>query len=78
LNEVECQLHLGASFSFTTHHQLTIVRSTMLLFTALLCLSGAAATALTSVLAANEKSCYFVDVDGALEKIGWSQPRRKG
>lgn len=45
----------------------------MLLFTALLCLSGAAATALTSVLAANEKSCYFVDVDGALEKIGWSQ-----
>ena len=32
------------------------------------------ATALTSILAGNERSCYYADVDGVGEKVGESKP----
>lgn len=34
-------------------------------------LTGAAATALTSTLAANDRACYYADVDGVGEKVGF-------
>jgi hypothetical protein len=34
--------------------------------------STASATALTAMLGANERSCYYADVDGAGEKVGTS------
>lgn len=40
--------------------------------TSLLLLAGANATALTSLLLAGEKACYYADVDGVGEKIGAS------
>ncbi len=36
----------------------------------LLASTRAGATALTSMLAANERSCYYADVDGVGEKVG--------
>lgn len=35
-------------------------------------------TALTAILNAHERSCYYADVDGAGEKIGAWLPRRFG
>jgi hypothetical protein len=41
---------------------------------ALLVAASARATALTSLLLANEKTCFYADVDGVGEKIGeWSR-----
>lgn len=40
------------------------------LATALLFAASARATALTTLLLAGEKSCYYADVDGVGEKIG--------
>ena len=44
--------------------------------TGLIWVESVAATALTAMLAANERSCYYADVDGALEKVGKSPPLR--
>lgn len=41
--------------------------------TIVICLLGAvhvSATALTAMLAANDRSCYYADVDGLGEKVG--------
>jgi hypothetical protein len=38
----------------------------------LLLLAGAHATALTTILKAGEKTCYYADVDGVGEKVGAS------
>ncbi|WVR08080.1 hypothetical protein IAU60_005126 [Kwoniella sp. DSM 27419] len=50
-----------------------MVRSTLFTSLALVLLGAASvgATALTAMLAANERSCYYADVDGVGEKIGF-------
>jgi len=46
------------------------MRAALTLATALLLAASARATALTSLLISNEKSCYYADVDGVGEKVG--------
>lgn len=50
---------------------LRLLPAPFFVLTTFLLLSGRVhATALTSILAANERSCYYADVDGIGEKVG--------
>lgn len=53
--------------------------SSFLAAASVLFLAGqAGATALTALLPANQRSCYYADVDGAGEKVGeWSRTQLK-
>jgi hypothetical protein len=55
---------------------MTMLRSLRYMILALLLTSPLAlGTALTAILNAHERSCYYADVDGVGEKIGQSTPR---
>jgi hypothetical protein len=66
-----CTSQLPTSWTYT----MTMLRSLRYTILALLLTSPIAlGTALTAILNAHERSCYYADVDGVGEKIGQSTP----